>query len=794
MQTRAEPAANSLENGELRSLWENIPQDLKVLPQWVCAHSDKIPKNPKTGLNASVTDPFTWSTFEEAVGAGYPHIGFVFTKNDPFLGIDLDKPANEQERKNHNLIYEKVVSYTELSVSKTGVHIIAKGEIPNAVKRNHVEIYSEKRFFIMTGDHIVGRPATIEDCNDVVNAVVEQAGAGRTAVIEHDEPEKDIDQQVLDKCASYSNGEHFTKLWIGQWTPRYGSQSEADFALVNMLAFVSPNNDQVKRLFRLSGLGQRDKAMREDYLDRMIGKYRATQHLPTVDFSNFQPPAAISVPKPVPNDTPDVPAFDPADLPDSLRPFITDIAERMQCPLDYPAVACMVALSSVVGRQVTIRPQELDDWTVVPNLWGAVVGTPGAMKSPPMKEVLKPVELLEEAARERHEHNLSKYDAQLKVAKQANKVADQEIKAALSDGDEQRAEEIAVKSKRQEPKPPTRQRYLTQDTTIEKLGELLSGNPNGILVYRDELVGWLSTLEKQGHESDRAFYLEAWDGNGRFTFDRISRGTIEIEAATVSILGGIQPGPMTAYLTSALKGGVNDDGLLQRFQLAVWPDQSRDWTPVDRKPNLEARQLAHEVFLRLSALHQVSASRDISSPLPYLRFDHEAQALFKEWRRRLEVQLRSGNEPEVFESVIAKQRSLLPSLALLIHLADHPEGGSVSLSALLKAIGWVEYLEGHARRIYATALDTQISAIRALVKRLQDGDLDNVFKVNNCEAFTARDVYKNHWKGLDRESTIKALDWLVKANWLWRRTEKTGGRPIEYYHVHPSVLKCTSLL
>ena len=486
-------------------------------------------------------------------------------------------------------------------------------------------------------------------------------------------------------------------------------------------------------------------------------------------------------PEPLPNGIPDVPEFDAALLPDSLRDWITDIAERMQCPLDYPAVACMVTLSAVVGRQVTIRPQKQDDWTVTPNLWGAIIGPPGAMKSPPMKEVLKLIEALEEAARERHKHEQTTYEAKLKVAKQADKKADRDIKKALDEGDEKGAEEIAVQAKQGFPQAPIRQRYLTQDPTVEKLGELLAGNPNGILVYRDELVGWLRSLEKQGHESARAFYLEAWDGNGRFTFDRIGRGTVEIEAATVSIIGSIQPGPLTAYLTSALKGGAGDDGLLQRFQLAVWPDQSKTWTPVDRKPNAAARQQADDVFLHLSALHQIEAHLDIGAPLPYLRFAPDAQVLFKEWRQRLELRLHTGEETPAFEGVLAKQRSLLPSLALLIHLAEHPEGGPVSHTALQKAIGWVEYLEGHARRIYAIALDPETTAVRALAERIQAGDLGR--------EFTERDVYKNHWKGLDRESTKKATTWLVEANWLQQEWPKTGGRPTALYHVNPKVLK-----
>ncbi len=131
----------------------------------------------------------------------------------------------------------------------------------------------------------------------------------------------------------------------------------------------------------------------------------------------------------------------------------------------------------------------------------------------------------------------------------------------------------------------------------------------------------------------------------------------------------------------------------------------------------------------------------------------------------------------------------MPSLALLIHLADHPEGGPVSLTALQKAIGWVEYLEGHARRIYATALDSENTAVIALVKRIQDGYLENVFNYNKREVFTARDVYSRHWKELDVKSTKKAIAWLVDAGWLWEQVVETKGRPTTHYHVNPASLK-----
>jgi len=78
---------------------------------------------------------------------------------------------------------------------------------------------------------------------------------------------------------------------------------------------------------------------------------------------------------------------------------------------------------------------------------------------------------------------------------------------------------------------------VVNDTTVEKLGELLNHHPNGLLLFRDELSGWFHTMDRPGHENDRAFYCEAWNGTSAYTYDRIGRGTVHIRAACLSVLG-----------------------------------------------------------------------------------------------------------------------------------------------------------------------------------------------------------------------------------------------------------------
>jgi putative DNA primase/helicase len=459
---------------------------------------------------------------------------------------------------------------------------------------------------------------------------------------------------------------------------------------------------------------------------------------------------------------------------------MTDVAERMQCPLEYPAIGALVALSSIVGRQIGIRPRLRDNWTVVPNLWGAVVGRPGLMKTPALNESVAPINSLEASAREEWQRIKQDHEAQEILRGAEEKVTKKAVEKAVRDGDRQTAQDLAFAQVHEDSDEPKRRRYITSDSTVEALGELLSSNPKGILVYRDELTGWLKDLEREGRESARAFYLEAWNGSGGFTYDRIGRGTIDIEAACVSILGGIQPGKLSEYMQAAIHGGSGDDGLIQRFQLMVWPDMPPEYRDIDRFPDAKARRQAQAVFESLDAIdpEALGASSDDAS-IPFLRFDEAASERFRDWRKSLEERVRQGDEHPAFESAIAKHRSLVPSLALLFHLVDSPEGGAVTEHALLMALAWCEYLEEHARRLYAPALDPALHAARELDRHIRTGDLPNPFR--------ERDVYRRNWQLLNRKATHEALEYLQDLGRVAGLSVEGPGRPATSWYVHPDL-------
>jgi hypothetical protein len=151
---------------------------------------------------------------------------------------------------------------------------------------------------------------------------------------------------------------------------------------------------------------------------------------------------------------------------------------------------------------------------------------------------------------------------------------------------------------------------------------------------------------------------------------------------------------------------MGDDGLMQRFRLLVWPDVPRAWRNVDRWPESRAKRTAFEMFQRMHDITAASLDATCDEEhggIPYLRFDAAAQDVFTEWRAELELRLRRDDEHPAVVAHLAKYRSLIPSLALLIQLADGGTKG-IGPDAVEQACGWADYLESHARWVYGRGL------------------------------------------------------------------------------------------
>lgn len=454
-------------------------------------------------------------------------------------------------------------------------------------------------------------------------------------------------------------------------------------------------------------------------------------------------------------------------LPVSLRAFVRDIADRTQCPPDFVAVTLVVAIGAVVGRKVSIHPKQRDDWAVVPNQWGVIIGRPSAMKSPALKQALRPIAALEAREMELHRRALTEHVATGEVLELERKLARERAKKLVSSGDTNAAlAEMAKVVDSSE--PPSLRRYIVNDASVEKLGELLNENPNGLLLVRDELGGWLATMQTEDGAVGRAFYLECFDGNGSFVYDRIGRGTTFIQSCCLSLIGGIQPSRIAPLIRGAITGEM-DDGLVQRLQLAVWPDDNRDWRLVDRWPNKSASEA---VEILINELDQIP-----DQPRQALRFSADAQEVFNTWYQAHMLETKGAELHPALESHFMKMPQTIAGLALLFELMD---GGrdSVGPEATARAVEWAAYLKSHACRLYGAAINAPLMGAQLILSR----------RHKLSEPFTPREIRGKKWAGLDTTDAVNdALAVLLEHKIVigYEIAGEAGGRPSRRYVWRP---------
>lgn len=469
-------------------------------------------------------------------------------------------------------------------------------------------------------------------------------------------------------------------------------------------------------------------------------------------------------PQPLPSSLRKVKALDVNCLPSTVRTAVCDIAERLSCPVDYVAASLLTGAGAIVGNRIGILPKQHDDeWEVYPGFWGGIVGPPGSMKTPVQNATMKPLRHIEEQDSIAYANALTAYHA-------AKKQFDKDL-AAFKAG--------KMSGMPVEPVEPKKPRLIVNDTTYQALGEILAANPHGVLVHGDELSGLLHSLDAPGQEAARGFYLSGWGGTGSYTFDRIGRGSVRLTHYALSVFGGFQPDKIKHYVHMAQSGSSQNDGLLQRFQLLVWPDLGEEFDLVDRAPDRVALFTMNAAMVGLrDAASGVTPNRYGSR---LLHFDDQAQVAFNQWYIVNEKLLRTDGLDPSAQSHLAKYRSLVPGLALLFHLLEgHTE--DVCDRCLLGAMHYASYLKSHAKRIYGAVQGLDGTSMQALASKLVDGKL--------ASGFTARSVYTKGWRALsDQRKVQEAIDQLLELNWLKERSVETGGRGKIEYDINPLVAK-----
>ncbi len=805
----------------------------------------KVPYRADGRGRASTTKEATWATFE-AVCAAFERgvheadgIGWVI--GEGVTGGDIDAcrdPGTGELTPEAAAVVAAMNTYTEISPSSTGLRFFAFGTLPpKGRKRGAFELYDGDggRYLTLTGHHIEGTPDTIEPRDAELAAIHARHIAPQPRPSSNGEHRRGpatgkgahlADADVLQRMRS--KNAKAAALYDGDLSAHGDDHSAADQALCSHLAWWTDYDAaQVDRLFRASALMRPkwDRPARQGELygagtiaRAMEGKrpgdgYRPATAPPDLGrppddpgpgdddvppdvrastIADSPPERAVwdgPDPLPFPLNTRLAPSLPDDLLPEPLRAWAHDAAQRASVPVDSFVPGLLVTLAATVGNRWRIRPKQHDPWTVVPSLWGALVQPPGQMKSYVLgatTRFLRDIELEERDAYER-DRIADEVDAELRDAQVSN-LQDElknlmKKKATSVDIGRVRAELIDAKAAAQAQRnaPPT---LMVHDTTTETLLELLRDNPHGLLLVRDELHGWYSSLHKQGREGDRAFYLEAHDGDRRYSQHRIKRGHTEAPVVTLSILGGIQPARLLTIQQGAI-GGDEADGLLQRFQVLVWPDRMPPYQLDDREPEHDLEGRVADAYRALYRLDPTRHGYPDGEP-GVTRFDPDAQRMFYAWLEELERDIRAPETQSkpAWASYLGKTRSLMPTLALLLHLldlvTDRADGVSVTPEATDRAARLTDYLAGHAAKLYAPELDREVFAARLIAEKIADGAMKN--------GDTVREVYNAGWAGLGREEVEAGLAYLDRLGWVRvdRVTTGKGGRPRVVVRLHPN--------
>lgn len=357
----------------------NIPAELRALNQWVLwryvekdGRMTKIPLT-STGHAASVSDPSTWCSFEQAIAvcSGYNGIGFVLHHTDPFTIIDLDNkpehPCTPEQLERHTKIFHAFNSYAERSVSGTGVHIIVRGRIPSGVHRDHVEAYSTGRFMICTGDIL--RNVPISDCQQLLDIIYGEMKPPESTTLVDVEAVAD-DREICEMAMRAVNADKYNSLCRGE-IDEYPSQSEADFALLSIIAYYTQDNEQVRRLFRMSALGKRAKATQDNvYINRCLEKIRAKQPAPVNLSALVNNAQALMEKKAAPSPEVKPPKNNPFSTVELPPGLIGEMAQYFYKtavrPVPEIALAAAIALASgVCGRSYNVSGTGLNQYLIL---------------------------------------------------------------------------------------------------------------------------------------------------------------------------------------------------------------------------------------------------------------------------------------------------------------------------------------------------------------------------------------------------------------------------------------------
>lgn len=473
--------------------------------------------------------------------------------------------------------------------------------------------------------------------------------------------------------------------------------------------------------------------------------------------------------------------LDPDCLPSVLRDWLCPASAVIGCPLDFLVLSAIAIAGSLIGARVRVKPLVNSNWFVVPNLYAGIVGKPSTKKSPALDEARKPLLRLQTEANKRYGHYKSDYEIEFRFCEKADKEARNKSKTV-----EEYKSNLALLDK---PVKPVLRRFEINDATSQKVMQFLADNPNGLILTRDELTGWLTSLDAEYDQSSRAFYLELWKGGITYDHSRVSENReLHLSSGTLSIIGGIQPSKLQRYISEAYSSD-SADGFPQRL-IFSYPDVLRSGkrASADDYGRMErGLENACNTF-RILAERQFGgrALSDSGDSFQPITFDAAAQNAFDEWRDENEAAaLRKEEEDEVFASFLIKLPKNCAAVALIFHCLEnidaHDFPDQIKIDTVVRALAYIEVMTTHAERVFALGENRIFSLAQTLIGKIKLGKV--------VDGFTVRDLKRKGWAGLQTTEIINDVLALLEDYGYLKSIDTSDGpgRPTAKYFVHPSI-------
>lgn len=774
--------------------FNNIPHKIRAYRNWIVWRlEEKGQKKPTKipycvyGGPAKVNEARTWATFDEAVHAcqqgDYNGVGFVFT-NTPFIGVDidgcLDKRSKELSQEAIQVL-KMAKSYTELSQSGSGLHIILEGTLPQGRRRNgNFEMYGEgsNRYFAITGE-LYGEYVEIRNDQQAIDTIHQQYIALPCNLSTEIKPISKMvtnlpDDQIIERASSAKNGGRFSSLWAGNISEYDNDHSRADLALCSILSFWCQRDfQQIDRLFRQSGL------MRPKW-DELHGKetygnmtiQEAVQHCENVYTGGIQNMNTEKVNRkeeeweqPIPFTHINIPDFPVHNLPKELSDFVEALSESTQTPNEMAGVLSLGILSTAFQSRYVVERNS--DWKEQLCLYTIAIAPPAERKSAVIRALTKPVYKYEMLRQENERIEVAKnraeranLETELKnVRNRIGKKGENDIQCR------KRVEELTYQLEL------FVDRYLYQlfadDITQEKL-----------IVTMEEQKGCLTVASSEGgvfgmmagrYDKSLSFdvYLKAHSGDS-ITVERMGRKKNNIPHPRLSMILTIQPEILNGLMENK---AFKECGLCARFLYAVCRSKIGH-RKVAPKTISEETRAAYENFI-----FKIFSSKD--SGVIYL--SEEAIQLFNSYMETIEKRL--VNEWDCMPDWGGKLAGATLRISALIHAAEMPDNASkrpITSRTMNRAIEITECLSAHAIKAYQImAVDDNQEKAKYLWEKIQRIN-KAVFRQN--ELF---DICKGKLKKV--EEMEPALNLLSKMNYINISKAETGerGRPSTNIIVNP---------